>query len=245
MRSRPSSELARRTGRGVSGSAAVLARLRGGLIVSVQANADSVLNTPEAIALLSRCAAAAGAVAIRAEGEARLKAVRAAVNVPLIGLIKRRYPGFEPYITATLEDVRVVLAAGCEIVAFDATRRPRPDGAELAAAVREIHTHGALAMADCAELDDARAAHAAGVDIVASTLAGYTGATQGRSLPALDLVREMASLAPFVICEGGVGTPAQVAQALAAGAAAVVVGTAITNIDERVKLFAAAAARGT
>ena len=58
---------------------ALLERLRGGLIVSVQAEAESVLNTPEAIVLLARCAIQNGAVGVRVEGEARISAVRAAL----------------------------------------------------------------------------------------------------------------------------------------------------------------------
>jgi len=217
----------------------VLAQLRGGLIVSVQANENSVLNTPDAIALLARCCTANGALGIRAEGSARLAAVRAAVDRPVIGLIKRRYPGFEPYITATLDDVKLVIATGAEIVAFDATRRERPDNSTAASLVSEIHAAGRLAMADCSTADDALAAASGGADIVGTTLAGYTEQTRGRALPALDIVKALAHL-PFVVCEGGVGSPDQVAAAFAAGAHAVVVGTALTNLDENVKRFAAA-----
>jgi N-acylglucosamine-6-phosphate 2-epimerase len=56
-------------------------------------------------------------------------------------------------------------------------------------------------------------------------------------LPALDLVAQFAELETFVICEGGVSSPAQVAQAFARGANAVVVGTAITNTDALVREF--------
>ena len=67
----------------------VLGRLRWGLIVSVQAYPDSVLNTPETIALLARCAVANGAVGVRIEGPERIAAVRAAVGVPIVELIPR------------------------------------------------------------------------------------------------------------------------------------------------------------
>jgi N-acylglucosamine-6-phosphate 2-epimerase len=220
---------------------AILACLRGGLIVTVQANADSVLNTPETIALLARCAQSAGAAGIRAEGVARLAAVRAAVEVPLIGLIKRRYDGFEPYITPTVADALEVIETGCDVVAFDATPRARPDGSDVAALVAAIAQRGAVAMADCATLADAHAAVAAGAPIVATTLAGYTEETRGRMLPAFDLLAETVRIAPFAVCEGGIALPLHAARAFTLGAAAVVVGTAITNIDERVKAFAAAA----
>ena len=54
-------------------------------------------------------------------GSPGLGAVRRAVDVPLIGLIKRAYPGFEPYITATAREFAEVAATGSDVVAFDAT----------------------------------------------------------------------------------------------------------------------------
>ena len=222
----------------------VLDRLRGGLVVSVQAEAESPLNAPEAIALLARAAARNGAAGLRVEGSARLGAVRRAVELPLIGIVKRAYPGFAPYITAGRREIAEVVAAGAEIVAFDATARPRPDGTTVATAIGAIHAHGRLAMADCATADDAQAAARAGADIVATTLCGYTDETRGTPLPALELLGACAATGAFAIAEGGVATPDDVRAAFAAGAAAVVVGTAITNVDVLVRRFAAAARRG-
>jgi N-acylglucosamine-6-phosphate 2-epimerase len=215
----------------------ILERLRGGLIVSVQAEAGSLLNVPETIALLGRVAVANGAVGIRAEGGARIGAMRRAVDVPIIGIVKRSYTGFEPYITATVREVDEVIAAGAEIVAFDATDRARPDGATILQVVDAIHHRRAVAMADCASSDDVRRAVAAGAEIVATTLCGYTPGTRGTPLPALGLVHECAASGAFAICEGGVGVPEDLRAALAAGADAVVVGTAITNIDVLVRRF--------
>jgi N-acylglucosamine-6-phosphate 2-epimerase len=222
---------------------AVLERLRGGLIVSVQAETDSPLNAPHAIALLSRVAVANGAAGIRAEGLARLGAVRRAVGVPIVGIVKRAYAGFEPYITASEREIAEVAAAGAEIVAFDATARPRPDGRDVAAVVAAIHARGALAMADCATEDDVRRAAAAGAEVVATTLCGYTEQTRGTPLPALALLRACAASGLFAICEGGVASPEDVRAAFAAGANAVVAGTALTNVDVLVRRFAAAAPR--
>jgi N-acylglucosamine-6-phosphate 2-epimerase len=221
----------------------VIDRLRGGLIVSVQAEADSPLNAPDAIALLSRVAVANGAAGIRAEGLARLGAVRRAVDVPLIGIVKRAYAGFAPYITPSEREIAEAAAAGAEIIAFDATGRARPDARDTAAVVAAIHARGALAMADCATADDVRRAAAAGAEIVATTLCGYTGETRGTPLPALGLVRACAASGAFAICEGGIASPADVSAAFGAGAHAVVVGTAITNVDVLVRRFAAATPR--
>ncbi len=218
----------------------LLERLRGGLIVSVQAYADSVLNTPETIALLARCAVANGAVGVRIEGAARIAAVRAAVDVPIVGIVKCMHPGYEPYITSTAEEVAEVAGAGADIVAFDATDRARPGHTSVADLASEVHRHGLLAMADCSVASDAPIAIAGGADIIATTLAGYTPQTNGRSLPALDLVEHFRAKHGFVVCEGGISTPGDARAAFAAGAAAIVVGTAITNMDALVRRFAEA-----
>ena len=223
----------------------LLEALRGGLIVSVQAWPDSALDDPQVIAAMARAAQDGGAAAVRIAGVEHLQAVRARVALPIVGLIKREYAGFETYITPTAAEVESVIASGAEIVALDATKRARPDGSRLTDAILTIHAAGRLAMADCSNADDASAAGAAGADILATTLCGYTEATHGHRLPALDLVAELARLRKFAICEGGVRSPAEVRAALDAGADAVVVGSAITNVDWLVREFAGAADRGS
>jgi N-acylglucosamine-6-phosphate 2-epimerase len=216
----------------------ILERLRGGLIVSIQPEAASVLNAPETVALLARCVVANGAAGVRIEGGARIAAVRAAVDVPILGLVKRVYAGFGPYITPTLREVDEIVAAGAEVVAFDATGRARPDGDTVAGVIAAIHARGALAMADCATAAEMLAAAAAGADVVATTLSGYTDETRGRPLPAIDLIGAVAAGGTFVILEGGVANPTQARAGMTAGAGAVVVGTALTNLDALVRGFA-------
>ncbi len=213
-------------------------RLRGGLIVSIQPESASVLNTPETVALLSRCVVANGAAGVRIEGGERIAAVRAVVDVPIVGLVKRAYAGFAPYITPTLREVDEIVAAGADVVAFDATDRARPGGDSVAALVAAIHARGALAMADASTAADLRAAAAAGADVVGTTLSGYTDETRGRPLPAVDLIADAAAGGVFVILEGGVTTPSQARAGIAAGASAVVVGTALSNLDALVRGFA-------
>ena len=144
----------------------------------------------------------------------RIAAVRRAVDVPIVGLIKREYPGFAPYITPTEDEIAAVAGAGAEIVAFDATVRARPHGHDVAALIAAIHARGALAMADCATGAEARGAAAAGADIVGTTLCGYTEETRGHALPALDVLREAAATGAFAILEGGVADPSQVSRRL-------------------------------
>lgn len=223
----------------------LLDSLRGGLIVSVQAWGGSALDDARVIGAMARAAQDGGAVAVRIEGVENLRAVRERNALPIVGLIKREYAGFEPYITPTLSEVAAVIGAGAEIVAFDATSRPRPDGSTLEDVVTACHSAGRLAMADCSVLDDAMAASAAGADLLATTLCGYTAQTAACALPALTLVGEVSKLGRFTVCEGGVRAPADVRAALDAGADSVVVGTAITNVDWLVREFAGATDRGS
>ena len=222
----------------------VLERLRGGLIVSVQAWAGSAIDDPTVLSAMAAASEANGAVAVRMQGVANVRAARARLTIPIIGIIKREFPGFLPYITPTLDEVRELVACGVEIVAFDATNRARPAGTSVESLVTEIHAGGAVAMADCASAGDALAALSAGAEILATTLCGYTDETRGTALPALALVRELAELDGFVVCEGGIREPAGVSAAFAAGADAVVVGSAITNVDWLVGEFSSRAPKG-
>lgn len=217
-----------------------LERLRGGLIVSCQAKPGSALDDPAIIAAFARAAQDNGAVAVRIQGVANLRAVRSLVSIPMIGLIKQTYEGFEPYITPTANEVDAILAAGADVVAFDATHRPRPLGQLLQVLIETVHRGGALAMADCATVRDGEHALALGTDITASTLTGYTKETAAEPLPALDVVRGLRGVGGFVICEGGIHSPQVGRDAINAGADAIVVGTAITNADWLVEQFAAA-----
>ena len=134
------------------------------------------------------------------------------------------------YITPTLRHARACIAAGADVVALDATGRPRPDGRTFEETVAALKGE-TLVMADCACMDDVRRAAAAGVDIISTTLAGYTEDRPKTDGPDLDFVREAVAEAGDipVFCEGRIHTPAQAREAMEAGAFAVVVGTAITH----------------
>lgn len=202
---------------------------RGSLIVSCQAPADSPLANPDIIAAIARAAVQGGGRAIRVNGSADVRAVRAAVDVPIIGLLKRHVAGSPVYITPTIDDAMDIASAGADIVAVDATLRPRLDGLTGPDFVARLRELGIAVMADIDSVEAGIEAARAGADLLASTLAGYTSSEVPVS-PDIELVRELAAtgLAP-VIAEGRYHQPAQVRAALEAGAYAVVVGQAITN----------------
>ena len=206
----------------------VLAALRGALVASCQPVPGGAFDAPELVALFARAVAAGGARGLRIEGLANLRAVRAAVALPVIGLVKRDLEDHPVRITPFPDDARALAQAGAVIVAFDATARARP--ATVAELVAAIHGAGALAMADCATLDEARAALAIGADVVGTTMSGYTGPGAPPEEPDLGFLRAAcAELGAPVFAEGRFNTPALAAEAMRAGAHAVVVGSAITR----------------
>lgn len=221
-----------------------LERLRGGLVVSVQAPPGSPLARPETMSAIARAAELGGAVGIRAEGPADIRAIRDAVGVPVIGLVKRDVPGSPVRITPSLDDARAVAGAGADVVAVDATLRARPDGMTthdfVTALAAELE---APLLADVDSLDAGVAARASGADAVATTLAGYTGDGPTPDRPDLALVGQLVeALDCPVLAEGRYSTPEDVRAALAAGAFAVVVGAAITDPTELTRRLAEGAA---
>jgi len=205
----------------------LLAALRGRLIVSVQAQPHEPLHGSAHMAAMARAVVEGGAAAVRCESPADVAAIRAAVEVPLIGLWKRGETGV--YITPEREHAQAVAAAGADMIAMDATDRPRP--VPFRELVRFCHDElKRPVLADVSDLPEALAAAAAGADAVAPTLSGYTGAGPAPRGPDWDLLAAMLREVKVpVIMEGRIWTPDEAARALAMGAWAVVVGSAITR----------------
>jgi N-acylglucosamine-6-phosphate 2-epimerase len=196
----------------------------------------------EIMARMARAAWEGGAAAIRANGAADVAAIRAAVDVPILGINKLGDPA-GVFITPSVEAAEVVVEAGAQIVAVDGTLRPRPDGRSLRDHVAEIHERlGVEVMADCDSLEAGIAAREAGADIVATTLSGYTGGGEVPDGPDVDLVARLAAALDCpIVAEGRYWTRDDVRAGFDAGAHAIVVGTAITNPMEITRRFVAVA----
>ena len=217
------------------------ARLRHGLIVSCQAPLESPLHDPYVIARMALAAERQGACAVRIDTPAHVAAVRQLVAGPIIGLYKQTHAGSSVYITPTRRAAIEVIEAGADIVAVDATARRRPGDEHLADVIATVKAHGRLVMADVATTAQGLAAIDLGADLVATTLAGYTQDGAATPGPDLALIAALAAATSTpIVAEGRVRTPADVRDAWAAGAHAVVVGGAITGIDALVRAFVAA-----
>ncbi len=221
---------------GVREREATLARLQGGLIVSCQAPEGDPLHGPHFMAEMARAAWLGGAAGIRANSGPDIRAIRQAVPLPVIGIVKRHYPGSPVYITPTLGEAEEAVRAGADVLALDGTARPRPDGVGLERLVEAIRARWAIPlMADVGSVEEGLAAARLGFDLVATTLVGYTDDHPPLGYePDFDVVARMidevtGGLGVPVVVEGHIWEPEQAARCLELGAFAVVVGSAITR----------------
>lgn len=219
--------------------------LKGKLVVSCQAPEDSPLYAPDVIAAIASAAVLRGAAAVRINTPNHVEAVRQQVEVPIIGLWKQTFPDCDVYITPQFHHAQAIAQAGADIIAIDATMRPRPQKETVTELIQRIHQElNKPVMADVDSLENAIAAAQAGADLIGTTLYGYTTATQTQQPPGFDLLAAMVQqLSVPCVCEGGIASPEMARQALDLGAYTVVVGTAITGIDLQVQAYCAALGR--
>ena len=209
--------------------------IRGTIVVSCQATPGEPLYMKDqsVMYLMARAAKQAGAKMIRTSSVRDIVEIKEETGLPVIGLIKREYPGYTGRITMTMREVDECMEAMADIVSIDCTFNERGDGltpGEFLAKVKEKYPN-IIIMADCATLEEAVTAYEAGADLVGSTMNGYTPQTRDcKGEPNSELVRDMVAALPCpVIAEGRVHTPEQARKMLQLGAWAVVVGGAITR----------------
>ena len=204
-------------------------QIQGGLIVSCQALEHEPLYTKEGgvMPLMAKAAAQSGAVGIRANTVRDITQIKAVVDLPVIGIIKKDYPGTPMYITVTMAEVDALVECGVDILAVQGTSALRPDGSTAADFIRQIKAKypQQLIMADIATLEEAMACAEAGADFVGTTMRGYTPETKGIDDIDFAFITELTQKCPAkVIAEGHIHSPEQAVQALQAGAFALVVG---------------------
>lgn len=220
--------------------------LKGGLIVSCQALENEPLHSSFIMQKMATAAQMGGAVAIRANSAEDIREIKKACPLPLIGLIKQEYEHSPVYITPTMEEVDALVACGADIIAMDATARPRPGQKTLEDFFAQVRTKYPqnLFMADCATLQDCVLAEKLGFDLIGTTLRGYTEDTKHCVLPDISFMRQVvAAVQKPVIAEGGIWTPQQLAEIMQTGVYAAVVGTAITRPMEITRRFTAVLSR--
>lgn len=209
--------------------------IKGTIIVSCQATPGEPLYMKDSsvMYLMARAAKQAGAKMIRTSSVRNIVEIKEETGLPVIGLIKREYPGYFGRITMTMHEVDECMQALSDIVSIDCTDCERGDGLTAPQFLKKVKEKypNIIIMADCATLEEAVAAYEAGADLVGSTMNGYTPQTKDcKGEPNYELVEQMVTALPCpVIAEGRIHTPEQARKMLEIGAWAVVVGGAITR----------------
>ncbi|GFH92404.1 putative N-acetylmannosamine-6-phosphate 2-epimerase [Muribaculaceae bacterium] len=217
-------------------------QLKGKIIVSCQAVPGEPLYVEEKsiMYLMARAAKQAGTPAIRTSSIRDVIAIKEETGLPVIGLIKIKYEGFESYITPTMKEVDELAAAGSDVIAFDCTAQKRGDGKTIDEFIAEVRKKypDAILMADISTYEEGINAWKLGVDMVGTTMSGYTAHSPKTDGPDYELVKRLSAEVDIpVIGEGRVHSPEQAVEMLNAGAFAVVVGGAITRPLEIAQRF--------
>ena len=212
----------------------IITNLKGKVIVSSQAMVGEPFYDEKCMTAMIQSVINGGASALRVAG-ARDVRIAKSFNVTVIGLTK---PEKLPenwksvvYITPGIKEVNELIDADADIIAFDGTKRQRPDGSSLMEIIDLIHSRNKLAMADISTLDEGVNAEQLGADIVSTTLAGYTdeSGVAGEN-PDFELLKNLVnSVNVPVFLEGRVWYPEEVKKAFEIGAHSVVIGSAITR----------------
>lgn len=219
----------------------IIDELKNKVIVSVQAMPDEPLYKEECIIAMMQSVVMGGASALRVAGARDVKNAKKLFDIPVIGLTK---PDKLPenwqevvYITPSLKKVNELIEAGADIIAFDGTSRPRE--CPLEDMIAKIKSAGKLSMADIATFEEGLSCEKAGVDIISTTLSGYTAETKTNSdEPEFVLLEKLVKNTNLpIILEGRIWEPHQVRHAFELGAHAVVIGSAITRPQLITKRF--------
>ena len=220
----------------------ILDLIKGSIIVSCQALPSEPMYCEEMSLMpyFAKAAQQAGSKVIRTSSVRDVVAIKEKTGMPVIGLIKRNYEGFESYITPTMQEIDELVAADSDVIALDCTDMKRGDGKtipEFLAEIRAKYPDIAL-MADVSTFEEGVRAYECGVNIVGTTMNGYTPYTPKTAGPNYELVQQLVEALPIpVIAEGRVHYPDQAKKMLELGAHAVVVGGAITRPLEIAQRF--------
>lgn len=217
----------------------VVERLMGKTIISVQAYEDTPLYGPQNMRVMAQSVLMGGAEGLRACWPQDIRAIRTVTGKPIVGIYKDFPEGQDPldaiYITPTLERAKEVVEAGADVLGLDCTLRPQRGLAELKkllGEVRRLWPHIAV-MADLATLEEGVAVAGTGlVDIISTTLSGYTRSSLDRKgeKPDVRLIRELKKAVHLPVNgEGHIWGLADLEAVLDAGADMVTIGSAVTR----------------
>lgn len=218
-------------------------RLKNKVIVSVQAMPSEPLYLEKCMVAMMKSVVKGGAGGLRVAGVRDVKNAKRLFDIPVIGLTKPDVipPNWQEivYITPELKDVIALVEAGADIIAFDGTQRPRPNGAKLEELIKYIKINKRISMADIATVEEGLKAAELGVNMLSTTLSGYTIESKSDStVPDFELLKELVEKTNLpVVLEGRIWEPEEVTKAFELGAHCVVIGSAITRPQLITKRF--------
>lgn len=210
--------------------------MNSGLIVSCQALENEPLHSSFIMGKMALAAKEGGAIGIRSNSVEDIKAIKEEVDLPVIGIIKKDYPGMTSYITPTMKEVDALVAVGVDVLALDATIN---QDIEFLKSLKKAYPNQKF-MADISTIEEGLRAEELGFEYVGTTLVGYTEHSKGmENFEVLEgLIKGCKK--SLVIAEGNFDTPEKARRAMEMGAYAVVVGGAITRPQLITKKFAEA-----
>lgn len=220
----------------------ILNLTKGSIIVSCQALPVEPLYCEEMslMPFMAEAAKRAGSKCIRTSSVRDVVGIKEKTGLPVIGLIKRNYEGYETYITPTMQEIDELVAVDSDIIALDCTFMKRANDKTINDFLKEIRDKypDIVLMADISTYEEGVNAWKCGVDIVGTTMSGYTPHSPKVDGPDYELVKKLVETLPIpVIAEGRVHQPEQAKKMLELGAHAVVVGGAITRPLEIAQRF--------
>ena len=210
--------------------------------MSCQALPDEPLYSSYIMGRMALAAKVGGAGGIRANTKKDIEAIRAAVDLPIIGIVKRDYPDSDVYITPTMREVEELIQVKPDIIAVEATDDLRPDGVTLKEFYDQIREKypDLLLMADCSTVEEAVRADELGFDFIGTTMVGYTAQSRNDHIDRDDfrILRTILERVKHpVIAEGNINTPEKAKRVIELGAFCVVVGSIITRPQLITKAF--------
>lgn len=220
----------------------ILSDTRHSIIVSCQALPGEPLYCEEMSLMpyMAKAAQMAGCKCIRTSSVRDVTEIKKVTGLPVIGLIKRTYEGYDSYITPTMREIDELVAAESDIIALDCTLRTRGDGTTLNEFLDQIHEKypDIILMADISTYEEGIHAWKCGVNLIGTTMSGYTSYSPKIDGPDYELAARLVKDVNIpVIAEGKIHEPAEAKKMLSLGVHAVVVGGAITRPLEIAQRF--------
>lgn len=220
----------------------LLNSLNGKLIVSCQALPDEPLHGASVMAKMAMAAYLGGAGGIVSNGAQDISAIKAQVDLPVIGVLNRHYNDSTVCLTPTIADIHGLMVAEPDLISIETCFRLRPGGERLEDVLQEIRTcyPNILLLAAVATLEEALLAQDLGYDGITTAMYGHTPKSKGKHLIDDDCAHLKAlchTVTLPVLAEGGINTPEQAACALLCGAHSIVVGGAITRPQNITRAF--------